>query len=308
MTSDDLVIVLTAGLLATSCGLLGTFLVLRGRALLPDAVSHAVLPGIVGVYLVTGGRDTIAMLLGATLFGVVCVLAFQALRRSGIVASDAAIALVFPALFSLGVLGVSQYTSGVHLDLDSTIYGELTFAPLRTLDLGGTQVPRSLLITGAAAVVVLAVVVLFWRPLVLTSFDPEFAEATGIRVRLVERGLLVLVAAVAVTAFESIGAILVVTFFVVPSATAQLVARRLDSMLGIAVAVGWVSALLGQRAAVRLDSSVAGSIGLAAVGLFVVALVFAPRRGLLWRRRGRVPRDSPTRRSGTSAGPTARRG
>ncbi|SFQ64156.1 manganese/zinc/iron transport system permease protein [Amycolatopsis arida] len=276
MSADDVWIVLIGGLLATACGVLGSFLVLRRQALLPDAVSHAVLPGIVLIFLLSGQRSTPLTILGATAFGVLCVLGFEWLRRTGVVASDAALALIFPALFSLGVLGIGEFASGVHLDLDAAIYGEITFAPLRTVF--DTPVPKSLVTTGAAAVLAVLFVVLFWRPLQASSFDPEFAELSGLRGRAVGRALLVVVAGLAVVAFDSVGAILVVTFFVVPAVTAQLLTRRLSSMLVVAVAVGWVSAFAGQRAAVALDTSVAGAIGLAAVACFALALLSTRRR------------------------------
>ena len=140
--SDGVVIVVVAGLVGTACGLLGPFLVLRRIALLSDAVSHAVLPGIVAVWLVAGTRAPLPVVIGAAVFAVICVLGIDALRATGLVASDAAIALVFPALFSLGVLGVTQFAEGVHLDLDSTIYGELAFVPFDTMSLLGGEVIR----------------------------------------------------------------------------------------------------------------------------------------------------------------------
>jgi len=281
---DALVIVLTAGLLATACGVLGSFLVLRRQALMSDAVSHAVLPGIVLVFLLTGSRAALPTVLGATLVGVACVLGFEALRRTGLVRADAAIALTFPALFSLGVIGVSKFASGAHLDLDTAIYGEITFAPLRTLAVAGLDVPRSLLVTGLAAVLtLLLVVVVLWRPLQASTLDPQFGEIAGLRGQLAQRVLLVASTAVAVVAFDSVGAILVVAFFVVPAAAAHLLATRLATMLILAVAVGWASAVTGHWAAVHYDTSISGTIGLATVVCFVLARLLAPRRGLLWR-------------------------
>ncbi|WP_116041795.1 metal ABC transporter permease [Amycolatopsis palatopharyngis] len=282
-TADDLMIILIAGLLSTACALLGTFLVLRRQALLPDAVSHAVLPGIVAVFLLTGERTSPVTVLGATAFGVACVAAFEWIRRTAIVGSDAALVLVFPALFSLGILGIGQFASGAHIDLDSAIYGDITFAPLRTMDLAGVAVPTSLVITGAAAALTVLLVVLLWRPLQASTFDPDFAELGGLRGRAVGQILLVAVAALAVVAFDSVGAILVITFFVVPASTARLLVNRVPAMLVAAVAVGWVSSLAGHRAAVQFDTSIPGMIGLSSAVVFLLALLLAPRRGLAWR-------------------------
>ena len=141
---DDLAIILTAGLLATSCGLLGPFLVLRRQVLLSDAVAHAVLPGIVLVFILFGSRAPLAVIVGAGLFAVICVIGIEMLRNTGLVHADAAIALVFPALFAIGVIGVTSFASGVHLDLDSTIYGEIAFTPFRTWEVFGIEMARSL--------------------------------------------------------------------------------------------------------------------------------------------------------------------
>ncbi len=283
MTPDDVMIIVIAGLLSTACALLGGFLLLRRQALLPDAVSHAVLPGIVLIFLLSGERGSPVTVLGATAFGVLCVAGFEWLRHTDLVGSDAALALVFPALFSLGILGISRYASGAHIDLDSAIYGDITFAPLRTVDLGGTPVPSSLLVTGAAAAATVLFVVLLWRPLQASTFDPDFAELGGLRGRAVQRMLLVAVAGVAVVAFDSVGAILVITFFVVPAATARLLARGLGGMLLLAVAVGWIASAAGHRAALAFDSSIPGTIGLTTGLLFLLALTTTRVRHLLSR-------------------------
>lgn len=295
MNADDLVIILTAGCLATACGLLGPFLVLRRQALASDAIGHAVLPGVVLMYLLTGSRSSVLATLGAAAFGLLCVLGYDAVRRTGLLRTDAAIALTFPALFSLGVLGISKYASGAHLDLDSTIYGDITFAPFRTTELAGLDVPVPLLTTVVAASLTLGFVLVLWRPLQASTLDPEFANLAGLRGRLVERLMLVASALVAVTAFDSVGAILVVTFFVVPAAAAHLVSNRLDTMLLVSVAIGWISAFAGQRAAVAFDSSIAGSVGLVAVCCFLLLRLFAPHRGLVWRATRRL-RATPTNR------------
>ncbi|GAA1253840.1 metal ABC transporter permease [Prauserella halophila] len=288
MTPDDVMIIVIAGLLSTSCALLGGLLVLRGQALLPDAVSHAVLPGIVLIFLLTGERASLWTVAGATAFGVLCVLGSDWLRRSGVIESDAALALVFPALFSLGILGISRFASGAHIDLDSAIYGDLTFAPLRTMSLFGADLPRSLVITGVATVAVVLLVVVLWRPLQAATFDPAFAELAGLRGRLTGQVLLVAVAGLAVVAFDSVGAILVITFFVVPASTARLLTVRLGSMLVVAAGCGWIASVAGHGVAVSLDTSIPGTIGLTSGVLFALTLVLAPRRGLLARWRART--------------------
>lgn len=280
----DLQIVLTAGLVATACGLLGPFLVLRRVALLGDAVSHAVLPGIVATFLIFETRAPIPVILGAAVFAIVCVLGIEALQATGLVKSDAAIGLMFPALFSLGVLGVQRYAENLHLDLDATIYGEIAFVPLQLWSILGVTVPRAVPVVAAVALVNLMLVLALWKELKATSFDPEFARTIGIPPRWLSRLLLVAVAVTAVTAFESVGAILVVTLLIVPAATAYLLCERLWTMVAVTVGVGWVCAIIGYTGALRLDASIAGAMGLVAGGCFAVAFLLAPRHGLLARR------------------------
>ena len=281
--SDSLSIILTAGLVATAAGLLGPFLVLRRVALMSDAVSHAVLPGIVAVWLVAQTRAPLPVIAGAAVFAIVCVLAIDALKATNLVKNDAAIALVFPALFALGVLGVTRYASGVHLDLDSTIYGEIAFSPFQTLDLAGFEIAGSIVLLGAVALVNLTLITLLWKEYKATTFDPEFSRTIGIPPALLSRLLLIAVAVTAVTAFESVGAILVVTLLIVPAATAYLLTNRLWIMVAVTVTIGWVSAIGGHTTALALDASIAGAMGLVAAGCFALALIAAPRYGLLAR-------------------------
>lgn len=286
--SDDLTIIVTAGLVATAAGLLGPFLVLRRVALMSDAVSHAVLPGIVVVFLLFGSRAPMAVIAGAAVFAVICVLGIDALRGTGLVKSDAAIALVFPALFSLGVLGVTRYASGVHLDLDSTIYGEIAFVPFRSLSYpGGIELARSIVVSGLVALADALFVFLLFKELKATSFDPGWSRTARIPPRVLGTGLLVMVAVTAVTAFDAVGAILVVTLLIVPAAAAQLLADRLWHVIAIAVGLGWIAAIAGHETALAWDASIAGCMGLACGALFVLALVLGPKHGVLARARAR---------------------
>ena len=283
MNADDLTVIVTAGLVATACGLLGPFLVLRRQALMGDAVSHAVLPGIVATYLLFETRAPLPVILGAGFFAVVCVLGIDALRATRLVAGDAAIGLVFPALFALGVLGIQRYAAGVHLDLDSTIYGEIAFAPFRTWIFGPVEIAQSVVVNGLMALANLAFVVLLFKELKATSFDPEFSRTVRISPDLLGRGLLGMVAVTAVTAFESVGAILVVTLLIVPAATAHLLTDRLVIMVALTVGIGWICAGAGYGGALAADASIAGTMGLVAGALFTLALLGAPEHGALAR-------------------------
>ena len=169
---------LTAGLVATACGLLGPFLVLRRVALLGDAVSHAVLPGIVATFLLFGTRAPLPVIVGAAVFAILCVLGIEALRATGLVQADAAIGLVFPALFSLGVLGVTRWPP----TCTSTSTPRSTARSRSCRFSSGARrarVPRSVVLIGSVVVANLVLVAALWKELKATSFDPEFSRTVG---------------------------------------------------------------------------------------------------------------------------------
>ena len=194
---------------------------------------------------------------------------------------------MFPVLFSLGVLGVTHWADDVHLDLDATIYGEIAFAPFTTVNLFGMEIARAIPEMAAVVLVNLTLITVLWKELKTSTFDPAFAQVAGLRPALLSRLLLVAVAVTAVTAFESVGAILVVALFIVPASTSYLLVERLGLMMVVTVALGWVAAIGGYGTAVALDASIAGAVGVVAGACFLLALVFSPRHGLLARRLAR---------------------
>lgn len=281
MTASPVVVILAVGcLVATSCALVGTFLVLRRMALLGDAISHSVLPGIVLAFLVTGSRAALPMVLGAGALGVLTVFLVERLNRTRRLYEDASIGVVFPALFAVGVILVSRYTAAVDLDLDCVLYGEIAYTPWDAWVVGETNLgPRALWINGAVLLVDLALVGLLYKELQLSSFDPALAAALGFSPVLMHYVLMGAVSVTVVGAFESVGAILVVALLVVPPATAFLLTRRLVTMLVVAVALGIASVGLGYAFARRFDFSIAGGIATCSGVLFLVALVLSPSQG-----------------------------
>lgn len=274
-------IILTGSLVAASCGFLGCFLILRRMAMLGDAISHAILPGIVLAFLFSGSRDIIVMLIGAAIIGLATVFLVQLLHQSG-VKSDAAIGVTFTALFSIGVVLVSIYTQQVDLDLDCVLYGEIAYVPWDTWQLGGMEMgPRALWGIGGVFLLSLLVVGVFFKQFKLCSFDPALAAAIGIPVMLFHYLLMTLVSLTTVAAFESVGAILVVAMLVVPSATAYLLTDRLHVMLFGSMGAGVLSAVLGYFLASWLDSSIAGAMSAVSGALFLLAFLFSPRHGLV---------------------------
>jgi manganese/zinc/iron transport system permease protein len=282
--SPTLTILLVASFVAAACALIGSFLVLRKMALLGDAISHAVLPGIVLAFLFTGSRAPLPMVLGAGALGVLTVLLVELLHRSRRLAEDASIGVVFPALFSVGVILISRYASQVDLDLDCVLYGEIAYAPWDVLLIGGRDLgSKALWVTGGVLLANLALVLAFYKELKLSTFDPDLAATLGFSPVLLHYLLMSAVSLTVVGSFESVGAILVVAMLVVPPATAYLLTERLGPLLGLAVLLGVTSAVGGYGAARLLDCSIAGAMATVAGIQFLVALLLSPRHGLLAR-------------------------
>lgn len=280
--NPTLVILLVASAVAASCALVGSFLVLRKLALLGDAISHAVLPGIVLAFLVTGSRSPLPMVIGAAALGLVTVFLVELGNRSRRLQEDASIGVVFPALFSIGVILISRYAGQVDLDLDCVLYGEIAYTPWDLLEVGGRSLgPRALWINGIILLVDLVFVGLFYKELKLTTFDAGLAAALGFSPVLLHYLLMGALSVTIVGAFDSVGAILVVAMLVVPPSTAYLLTERLSSLIGLAVFFGVASALLGYALAHAIDSSIAGAMATVSGLLFGLVLLFSPRHGLL---------------------------
>ncbi len=263
--------------------MVGCFLILRRMAMLGDAISHTVLLGIVGSFLVSGSLEGMPMLIGATIVGMLTAFFVQLLLQSG-VQSDAAIGVVFTALFAVGVVLVSLYASRVHLDLEHVLYGEIAYSPWDTLVINGIDVgPKAVWIVGGVLLFSLLIIGLFYKELKISSFDPQMAVAVGIPVVFIHYLLMGLVSLTTVASFDSVGAILVVAMLIVPGATAYLLTDRLSIMLLLSALVGVLSAILGYYMATILDASIAGSMSTVAGILFALAFIFSPSHGLLSR-------------------------
>ncbi len=281
--SPDTVILLTGSCAAVACALVGTFLVLRGMALIGDAISHAVLPGIVIAFLLTDSVSSLPVVLGAGALGLVTVWLIESLVRTRRVKEDASIAVVFPALFAVGVLLVTRFAHGKDLDAECVLYGEIAFAPFDTMTLWGMVISRPLVALASVAALNLVFVVALYKELKIATFDGALAATLGMSPVLVHYLLMGTVSVTTVASFESVGAILVVAFLIVPGSAAWLWTDKLHWMLTIAAAIGVTSAFLGFHLAVYWDASIAGCMALAMGGCFVLSWIFAPREGLFGR-------------------------
>jgi manganese/zinc/iron transport system permease protein len=284
MLQAQIEIVLIASVVAASCALVGSFLVLRRMALLSDAISHAILFGIVLMFFVVESTTSPLLVVAATLTGVLTVLLVEGLTRTQLVKEDAAIGLVFPLLFSLGVILITRYASNVHLDVDAVLLGEIAFAPFSRFVVFGIDLgPQALWLALGVAALNLLFIVLFYKELKLATFDAGLAAALGFSPALIHYALMTLVSVTAVSSFEAAGTVLVVALMIAPPAAAYLLTDRLPVMLGLSVGIGVLSAVSGFALARLLDASIAGSMATMTGVAFLIALLFAPKRGLVRR-------------------------
>ncbi len=271
---------------AVACALPGNFLLLRRQALLGDAISHVVLPGIVLGFVVTGGVRSDALLLGAMLAAFVAMFAIEIIRRVGRIEPGAAMGVVFTAMFAAGVLVLEQSdTSGVHLDVEHALYGNLE--SLVWLDATGwgslwdpvalAALPVELWRMAAVLALVLAALTLFWRPLALMTFDEGYAQSIGVPVRALGLGLVILAALAAVAAFDAVGSIIVIAMFICPPAAARLMTNALAGQVALSALLAALAAVLGYVLAgyVPLWLGFSGSVSAAGMIATVSGLILA---------------------------------
>jgi manganese/zinc/iron transport system permease protein len=192
--SPELVIMLTGVFTAAACALIGSFLLLRRMAMMADAISHAILPGLVAGYVLARGPNLVLGALGAAAAGLTTVVLVELLLKSGRVKQDAAIGLVFPAMFALGTFLVTKYFANVHLDADAILYGEIAFAPFDLLIIGDRSYgPQPLWILGGLTAINLVFILLFYKELKLTTFDGAFAATIGLAPAIMHYALMTMV-------------------------------------------------------------------------------------------------------------------
>ncbi len=266
---EALWIILCGSLIAISCGLLGSFLVLRKMAMVGDAISHAVLPGIVLAYLFSGSRGSIPMLIGAAALGVLTTIIIELFYKKAKLQIDASIGITFTWLFAIGIILISLFAGQVDLDQDCVLYGEIAYVPLDLLYWGDLNLgPRTLWVASAMLLLILLIVIRGYKGLFLTTFNQEYASALGISVGFWHYLLMSSVSLTTVISFESVGAILVVAFLIVPPATAYLLSNQLKHMLWLTVLFAVLSSIGGYFLAVLINGSIAGAMATVSGVLF----------------------------------------
>lgn len=282
MTIPQIEIQLIAVVVAIACAIPGVFLVLRKMALISDAISHSILPGIVLGFFITHDLNSPLLILFAALTGVITVVLVEAIQKTGLVKEDTAIGLVFPIFFSIGVLLIAKNANDVHLDIDAVLLGELAFAPFDRFLIGEHDFgPKSLWVMGTILITTCVLLFLFFKELKVSTFDAGLSSALGFSPVLLHYGLMSVSSITVVGAFDAVGAILVVALMIAPAAAAYLLTSNLKKMLFLSILFGIISAIGGYWLAHLLDASISGSITTILGILFLLVYLIAPKKGLI---------------------------
>ena len=307
-------IVLMGFLITAACGMIGNYLILRRMALVGDAISHSVLPGLAIAFLLSHSLNTLPMFIGALGAGIVTTVLIELIHKKSRVKQDSAIGITFSTLFAIGVILISfGQMEAIHLDAECVLYGEIALVPLdlpvqtqlgpgalsvvekipllnsemflngNVLTIAPPSVIRMAVVTG----ITLLLILVFYKELLVTSFDSGLSSSLGINSTVVHYTLMGMLSVIIVSAFEAVGAILVIAMLILPGATASLLAHRLPPMFGITVIHAALSAGGGIHLATWLNCSPAGAMVVVGSVLFALAWMFSPSQGLLRRWLGR---------------------
>lgn len=287
LSYEDITILITGSLIAVSCALPGSLLMLRRMALAGDAIAHAVLPGIVIAFLLSGSRSSPFMIAGAAMLGLLTTFSIELLQKKARLQADASIGLTFTFLFATGIILLSMLAGKVDLDQDCVLYGELAYVPLDVWvsPSGNVLGPRAVFITAFLLLLLVTWFAICWRPLLLTTFDPAYAAALGVNTSFYHYLLMGSVSVTTVVSFELVGAILVVALLIVPAATAYLLTDNFKHLLLLACLIGVLAVTVGYSVAAQADASIAGTIAVVNGLFFFLAFLLSPRYGLLMGRR-----------------------
>ena len=259
-----------------ACAVLGVFLVLRRLSMVSDAISHSVLLGIVIGYFVTKDIGSVLLIIGASLFGVLTTVCIELLIKSKRVTEDASVGIIFPLFFSIAVILITRYARNVHLDTEMVLIGEIILAPLHRINFLGISLPKTLVQMSFVLLVNIVFIAVFFRKLKISSFDPVYAGVAGIAGAGLYYVFMALVSFTAVSAFESVGAILTISFFISPAASAYLISKDLKITILLAAVYAVVNSCIGYFLAVKFNVSMSGMCALVSGLTFMITIALYP--------------------------------
>ena len=259
-----------------ACAVLGVFLVLRRLSMVSDAISHSVLLGIVIGYFVTKDIGSVLLIIGASLFGVLTTVCIELLIKSKRVTEDASVGIIFPLFFSIAVILITRYARNVHLDTEVVLIGEIILAPLHRINFLGLSLPKALVQMFFVLLINTVFIAVFFRKLKISSFDPVYAGVAGIAGVGLYYVFMALVSFTAVSAFESVGAILTISFFISPAASAYLISKDLKITIFLAAVYAVVNSCIGYFLAVKFNVSMSGMCALVSGLTFMITIAVYP--------------------------------
>ena len=265
---------------AVACAVLSPFLVLRKLSMVSDAISHSVLLGIVIAFFIVKDVGSPFLIVGAATFGVITVFAVELLSGTGLVKNDDAVGIVFPMFFALAVVLITKFARNVHLDTDVVLMGEVIIAPLNRVEFIGISIPKALVQMGILLLINLLFVIIFFKELKITTFDRCFAKLAGFSSAALFYALMTLSSFTAVTAFDAVGAILVVSFLITPGAAAYLISKDLKVMIVISVGYAVINSSIGYVLSLLMNVSMSGMTATVAGVTFLLTFLFN-REGLI---------------------------
>ncbi len=276
-------ILITASIVAINAALLGCFLLLRKMAMVGDAISHAVLPGIVVAYYFSGDKTSGLLLVGATLTGVLAAFIIDFLSHKAKIQGDASIGITYTLLFAVGMIMISTWMKGnVDVDMECVLYGDIALINLDKVIVDGDLYigPRAFYVELVAFLIIGVALFIGFKGFKLLAFNLDYARSLGIHTTRWHYALMTLVSLTTVVAFEVVGAILVVGFLIIPPATAQLVTTKLKAMLLWACIFGLMAVVLGYYCAIYLNVSITGAmVTVAGLVFFGVLLIVRAKKG-----------------------------
>ena len=279
----NLQIVFMGIMVSLSCGLVGCFVVVRRMALLGDAVSHGILPGIVIAYLLTGSLSVGPLWIGACIAGLGCGACIEWLRTQTPLREDAAMGLTFTSFFALGIVLLSVQGEDVHLDPACILYGEIGLTPLAPkLELWGLPCGNQALWSmGIVCLTTMISAIVFYKFLLVTSFDCSLARSLGMPVVWIQYGLMLLLALVVVASFESVGVILVLAMMILPPVSSAFLFHRLPSILMCCLPLSIFYSVAGLQLAYSMNFPISASMALAGIVIFLPCCLLGPNGGVL---------------------------
>lgn len=261
---------------ALALSIIGIFLVLRNLSMTADGISHSVLLGIVVAFLIVPDFNSPVLLFGAMIAGLLTVFMVEILIKSNKVKEDAALGIIFPFLFSLGVLMMSLFLRNTHLCVDGVLMGEVLVSPLSRTEFLGFNIPKALKMAIIALTINLVFITVFFKELKLTAFDAGFAILSGFSVTILHYVSMALVSLNAVISFNSVGSILVISFMIAPAASAILLTKNLKTTIIVTMIIAFINVSIGVFIGYKLNVNLAGTTAFVGMISYIIAQIIKP--------------------------------